>query len=63
MPNQNNTDRRMGWGLRNHPLAMVYSPHQEWRDAYTPEVALNRGTLFAELDLPFEGDKKRGGMC
>ena len=63
MPNQSSTDRRTGWGLRNHPLAMVYSPYQEWRDAYTPEVALNRGTLFAELDLPFEGDKKRGGIC
>lgn len=64
MPNQNSgtNDRRMGFGLRNHPLAMVYSPYQEWRDAYTPEVALTRGTLFAELDLPFEGDKRKGGL-
>ena len=55
------TDRCGGWGLEAHPLAMVYSPCQAWRDAYTPEVALSRGTLFAELDLPFEGGNcKRG---
>ncbi len=52
-----------GWGLENHPLAMVYSPCQAWRDAYSPEVALARGTLFSELDLPFEAQKcKRGCM-
>ena len=53
-----------GWGLRSHPLAMVYSPLQEFRELYTPDVALDRGTLFAELDLPFEGDNgKKGGCC
>ena len=42
---------------------MVYSSCQAWRDAYPPEVALSRGTLFSELDLPFEGSKnKRGCM-
>ena len=52
-----------GWGLEEHPLAMVYSPCQAWRDVYAPEVALGRGTLFSELDLPFEGGKiKRGCM-
>ena len=50
-----------GWGLENHPLAMVYSPCQAWRDAYPPDVALNRGTLFSELDLPFEGAKNKRG--
>ena len=35
------------------PLAMVYAPRQKWRNAYSPEEALSRGTLFAELDLPF----------
>lgn len=50
-----------GWGLESRPLAMVYSPCQAWRDAYTPEVALERGTLFSELDLPFEGAKSRRG--
>lgn len=53
-----------GWGLTDHPLAMVYSPYQLFRDVYSPDNALARGTLFAELDLPFEGDKKRnGGLC
>lgn len=33
-------------------LAMVYSPRQYWRDAYTPAEALDRGTLFKELDKP-----------
>ena len=50
-----------GWGLEKHPLAMVYSPCQAWRGAYTPEVALERGTLFSELDLPLEAaNRKRG---
>ena len=53
-----------GWGLDSHPLARVYSPLQHFRDIYDPEIALGRGTLFAELDLPFEGDKnKNGGGC
>ena len=53
-----------GWGLHSHPLAMVYSPLQEFREIYTPDVALSRGTMFAELDLPFEGGNgKRGGCC
>lgn len=50
-----------GWGLEAHPLAMVYSPCQAWRDAYTPDVALERGTLFSELDLPFEPTNRRKG--
>lgn len=63
MPRQNTQsgNRKSGWGLREFPLAMVYSPYQEWRDLYTPEIGLSRGTLFAELDLPFEGYKRNGG--
>ena len=33
-------------------LAMVYSPIQVWRDIYDTDLALERGTLFAELDKP-----------
>ncbi len=33
-------------------LAMVYSPIQYWRDIYDIDCALERGTLFAELDKP-----------
>ncbi len=37
------------------PLAMAYIPKQEWRLLYTPDRALEVGTLFTELHLPFEG--------
>lgn len=43
------------WGLSGHPLAMVYAPCQAFRALYDPATALNRGTLFTELDLPFGG--------
>ena len=41
------------WGLRETPLAMMYSPTQEWRNLYDNEMGLSRGTIFKELDLPF----------
>ena len=37
------------------PLAMVYSPVQEWRDLYDSETGHERGTIFKELDFPFLG--------
>ena len=52
-----------GWGLSSYPLASVYSPLQEFRDLYDEEKALERGTLFAELDLPFEGAKGGCRSC
>ena len=39
--------------LEGAPLAMVYSPQQKWEDVYDPEKGLERGTIFAALDLPF----------
>jgi len=45
--------------IENLPLAMAYVPMQKWKTVYTNDVALNRGTLFPELDLPFTG---HGGM-
>lgn len=42
-------------------LAMVYSPRQCWRNLLDPQSALDQGTLFAELVLPFEGGSKRMG--
>ncbi len=42
-------------GTVRESLAMVYSPRQYWRDAYTPAEALDRGTLFKELDKPLTG--------
>ncbi len=44
---------RKTWGLAEYPLAMVYSPIQEWRELYDNETGLSRGTIFKELDLPF----------
>ena len=49
------------WGLREKPVAMVYAPLQEWRSIYDAEMGLCRGTIFAELDLPFVGCKGCGG--
>ncbi len=40
------------WGLPGYPLAMVYAPCQDFRALYDPATALDRGTLFTELDLP-----------
>lgn len=40
------------WGLSEYPLAMVYAPCQTFRALYDPATALQRGTLFTELDLP-----------
>lgn len=39
--------------LQDLPLAMAYVPIQSWGDTYTPCRALCRGTLFPQLDLPF----------
>lgn len=52
-----------GFGLHSYPLAMVYSPLQEFRELYDVDVALGRGTIFAELDLPFEGGMSGKGGC
>ena len=43
------------------PLAMVYAVKQQFRNINEPSVGLARGTIFAELDLPFkasEGGRK-----
>ena len=41
--------------LDDLPIAMAYVPMQKWQKLYDPDVALDRGTLFCELDLPFLG--------
>lgn len=50
-----------GWGLYEYPLAMVYAPRQAFRCLYDPETALQKGTLFSELDLPLESVDRRSG--
>ena len=53
-------DRR----LMGFPLGMVYSPVQEWKNAYDVKTALERGTLFRDLDKPWEVPAPTGkGGC
>lgn len=40
-------------------LVMSYVKRQQWDQVYEPETALDRGTIFPELDLPFMGE----GAC
>ena len=44
--------------LEHMPIGMAYVPWQQWRCLYEPKDALKRGTLFEELDLPFEMAKE-----
>ncbi|MBC8534779.1 spore coat associated protein CotJA [Clostridiales bacterium NSJ-40] len=39
----------------NMVVAMAYVPFQQFSKVYTPEKALDNGTLFPELDKPFYG--------
>ncbi len=41
--------------------AMAYVPWQCLDGTYSPELALTRGTLFPELDKPFQGHTMKGG--
>lgn len=57
--------RNTGCGCEHHredlaemPLAMAYVPWQKWRDIYDVCEGFQRGTIFAQLDMPFKG---RGG--
>jgi len=42
------------------PIAMVYTPEQEFENLYEADAALTRGTIFKQLDLPFLGKE---GCC
>ena len=39
------------------PLGMAYVPIQRWKELYDPELALQRGTMFRQLDFPFIGEE------
>jgi hypothetical protein len=55
---------RKNWGLDNYPLASVYAPVQMFDKLFDMDTALCRGTIFAELDLPFMGESVfKGGNC
>lgn len=45
--------------LRDLPLAMAYVPMQQWNTTYPLDKALERATLFPDLDLPFERGMRR----
>ena len=53
-------DDEDGYGARKDAcdfpsLAMVYAPYQRWEQILDLEAALACGTLFRELNKPFEG--------
>lgn len=39
-------------------LAMAYVPWQNWRNIYDIDKGFCIGTIFAELNKPFEGGRK-----
>ena len=43
--------------IESMPIGMAYVPWQVWQKIYNDEVALDRGTIFHELDLPFIGER------
>ena len=45
------------------PLAMVYGVEQNFEQIYEPEIALENGTIFEELNKPFYpvGCKSKNG--
>lgn len=45
--------------LGSLPIAMTYTPMQQWKTTYSAEEALRIGTVFPELNLPFEGRRER----
>ena len=40
--------------LGSLPIAMAYVPVQQWKNVYSLKDGLAKGTIFPELDLPFE---------
>ena len=57
----NATSAKRSLLLQDFPLASVYSPLQEYRNIYDLDTALKRGTIFSELDLPFDGRSLSNG--
>lgn len=50
--------------LDGYPLGMVYAPMQGFEYIHDLDTAMKRGTIFAQLDLPFLcSDRTKGGCC
>lgn len=45
--------------FENKSIAMTYTPWQKWANIYEPDKGFCTGTIFAELNKPFEGGKCR----
>lgn len=60
-PGQNPQDPpcMSGRDFENWPIAMAYVPMQQWEETYDPAQALQAGTIFPSLDLPFLGGMRR----
>ena len=41
--------------LEDMPLAMAYVPWQKWQNIFDAEKGFCHGTIFQELNIPFEG--------
>ncbi len=60
----NDREMKKTWGLKDYPLAMVYAPLQEFEALFDMKTALQKGTAFEKLDLPFLGESVyKGGCC
>lgn len=46
--------------FNNAPYGMSYVPWQRWEELFCPEDALQKGTTFPSLVMPFVG---KGGLC
>ncbi|MGN0613669.1 MAG: spore coat associated protein CotJA [Porcipelethomonas sp.] len=42
---------------KDTPLAMAYVPFQQWGRTYDVEKGFERGTVFPELDFPFDPEE------
>ena len=53
------------YGLEGYAPASVYAPLQQFRDLYDLDHAMEAGTVFEQLDLPFLGRSvwKGGKSC
>lgn len=57
--NHNQTDHANTYDPTNVPLAMAIMPFQRWGPLFEPGKGFRVGTIFPELDYPFE--QGRGG--
>lgn len=48
-------ERREYAGLAGMPVAMAYVPWQEWYGIYDLKKGFCKGTIFEELNKPFQG--------